>query len=213
MAMLLSRARLGLRLSHAARSAEHLSSYSESGSFSVFSFRMRYTMLLKNQTDPTIADFFYEKWLHAWAGDAPSYNYWFVTSFAMGCMVGILSRHWFFNPDLYGRKQESRKPFPDRHRQFAFSLPYFNHRLRNCSAKYRWCMIDNEPDWADFHPAGYRPNRKCHFKRPYLWCFTVPRYAIEDPLFTSVTHENMNRIYEDMGYSKKPYYIQVEEEE
>jgi len=41
----------------------------------------------------------------------------------------------------------------------------------------------------------------------------VPRYAIEDPLFTSVTHENMNRIYEDMGYSKKPYYIQVEEEE
>merc|ERR1712113_1166999 len=126
----------------------------ESGSFSVFSFRMRYTMLLKNQTDPTIADFFYEKWLQAWAGDAPSYNYWFVTSFAMGCMVAILTRHWFFNPDLHGRKQEQRKHMPDRHRQWAFSLPYFNHRLRNMSAKYRWCMIDNEPDGRIITPPA-----------------------------------------------------------
>ena len=24
----------------------------------------------------------------------------------------------------------------------------------------RACFIDNEPDWADKHPLGYRPNRK-----------------------------------------------------
>merc|ERR1719230_2248248 len=196
--MLLSRARLGLRLGRLARSGDHLSSYSEVGSFSTFSFRQRYTLLLKNQTDPTIADFFYEKWLHAWVGDGPSYNYWFVTSMAMGIMVGILSRHWFFNPDIYGRQQESRKPMPDRHRQWSFSLPYFNHRMRNFTAKYRWCMIDNEPDWADYHP-----NRKQIHRRPYMWCFTVPRYAIEDPLHTSVSHANMTAIYEEIGYVKK----------
>merc|ERR1712226_1372263 len=174
------------------------------GSFSTFSFRMRYTMLLKNQTDPTIADFFYEKWLHAWAGDAPSYNYWWVTSMAMGCMVGILSRHWFFNPDLYGRRGEARKPMPDRHRQYSYSLPYFNHQLRNMSVKYKHCMIDNEPDYNNDHPLGYRPNRKLSHKRPFMWCFTVPRYSMEDPLFTSVTHENMKRIYAEIGYTKAP---------
>merc|ERR1712187_322465 len=113
----------------------------------------------------------------AWAGDAPSYNYWFVTSFAMGCMIGILTRHWFFNPDIHGRYQESRKPFPDRHRQWAFSLPYYNHRM------------------------------------PYMWCFTVPRYTCEDPLFTSVTHANMNRIYEEIGYSKPQPWMKNEEDE
>mmetsp|Transcript_70978 Transcript_70978/g.161232 ORF Transcript_70978/g.161232 Transcript_70978/m.161232 type:complete len:211 (-) Transcript_70978:99-731(-) len=203
MAMLLSRARM-MRMSGLLRSADHLSSYSEVGSFSTFTFRQRYTILLKNQTDPTIADYFYEKWLHAWVGDAPSYNYWFVTAFAMGSMVGILPRHWFFNPDIYGRQQEVRKPMPDRYRQYSFSLPFYNHRLRNMSTKYKWCMIDNEPDWADYHPLGYRPNRKPIHRRPYMWCFTVPRYTCEDPLFTSVTHANMNAIYEEIGYTKKP---------
>jgi len=205
--MFLSCRRL-MHYSRALRSAEHLSAYSEVGSFSTFSFRQRYTIFLKNQTDPTIADFFYEKWLHAWVGDGPSYNYWWVTSFAMGAMIGILTRHWFFNPDIYGRKQEKRKPMPDRHRQWSYSIPFYNHRLRNIATTYKWCMIDNEPDWNNHHPLGYRPNRKLQHKRPYMWCFTVPRYAIEDPLFTSVTHANMNRIYEEIGYTKK-----TEEEE
>merc|ERR1712012_721328 len=34
----------------------------------------------------------------------------------MGCMVAIPTRHWFFNPDLHGRKQEQRKHMPDRQR-------------------------------------------------------------------------------------------------
>eukprot|EP00931_Biecheleriopsis_adriatica_P035791 TRINITY_DN2061_c0_g1_i3.p1 TRINITY_DN2061_c0_g1~~TRINITY_DN2061_c0_g1_i3.p1 ORF type:complete len:201 (-),score=35.41 TRINITY_DN2061_c0_g1_i3:74-676(-) len=192
---------MAMLLSRAMRSG-HLSSYSAVGNFSHFSFRQRYTIMLKNQTDPTIADFFYEKWLHAWVADPPSYNYWFVSSMAFGACIGILTRQVFFNPDVYFRKQEVRKPLPDRHRQWTFSLPFYNHRLRNMVAKYRWAFIDNEPDWADHHPLGYRPNRKqCH-RRPYIWCLTVPRYNIEDPLYTSVSHENMNRIYEEVGYIK-----------
>lgn len=212
MALVLSQARLGLRAARALRSAEHLSSYSEVGPWSTFSFRMRYTILLKNQTDPTIADYFYEKWLHAWVNDVPSYNYWFISTLAVGAVTGILTRHWFFNPDIYGRQQEVRKPLPDRHRQFSFSLPYFNNRMRNFTAKYKWCVIDNEPDWADFHPLGYRPNRKQIHRREYMWIFTVPRYTCEDPLYTSVTHENMNRIYENAGYWKRPSFMKNEEE-
>ena len=53
----------------------------------------------------------------------------------------------------------------------------FNHRLRNFAAKYRWAMIDNEPDWVNNHPLGYRPNRKHIHRRPYAWCFSLPRYT------------------------------------
>uniref|UniRef100_A0A7S1AZJ2 Uncharacterized protein n=1 Tax=Noctiluca scintillans TaxID=2966 RepID=A0A7S1AZJ2_NOCSC len=201
MAMIRSAVR-HFQLTQALRSNVHLSAYSATGKWSTWSFRQRYNIALKSITDPTLADYFYEKWLHAWVGDAPSYNYWWVTSFGLGCMVSILTRHWYFNPDLYGRKQEARKPFPDRHRQWSYSLPYFNHRLRNLSGKYRWAMIDNEPDWVDNHPLGYRPNRKHIHRRPYAWCFSVPRYTIEDPLFTSVSHENMCRIYDEIGYKK-----------
>merc|ERR1719230_78830 len=198
MALLLSSRRL-MHFTRMARSAEHLSSYSASGPWSTFSVRQRYTMLLKNQTDPTIADFFYEKFVVAWAGDVPSYNYWWVTTVAMGAAFGILTRHWFFNPDIYGRKQETKKPFPDRFRQFSYSLPYYNHQLRNMVAPYRWAFIDNEPDWADKHPLGYRPNRMQGHKRPPFFVLCAPRYRMEDPLYSSTTYENMCRIYDEVG--------------
>jgi len=171
---------------------------------STFSMRQRYTILLKTQTDPTISDYFYDNMVHAWFADPPSYAYWWVTCMSMGLMVGILSRHWFFNPDLYGRRQEAQKPFPDRHRQFGYCLPYFNHRMRNFSVKYKWAFIDNEPDYADVHPIGYRPNRIQSHRRPYMYCFTIPRYTMEDPLFTSTLTGNMERMYQEIGYTKKP---------
>merc|ERR1711963_1361198 len=128
-------------------------------------------------TDPTIADFFFEKWLHGWAGDVPSYTFCWCTCFSLDSALAILTRHWFFNPDVYGRKQEYKKPMPDRHRQWSYSLPYFNHRIRNIAAKYRWAFVDNEPDWVNNHPLGYRPNRKQVHKRPMgtVCVWSVPR--------------------------------------
>jgi len=196
----------------ALRSSGHMSAYSEVGSFSTFSIRQRYNIMLKAQTDPTISDYHFENMLHAWFADPPSYNYWWVTSMAMGCMVGILTRHWFFNPDVYGRRQENKKPMPDRHRQWSYSLPYFNHRLRNIVTKYKFAFIDNEPDWADKHPLGYRPDRKQTHRRPYMWVFTIPRYTCQDPLYTSCTHESMERIYQEIGYTKKPKSDEDEED-
>merc|ERR1712146_573594 len=120
------------------------------------------------------ADFFFEKWLHAWVGDPPSYNYSFITAYALGVAWCIICRHWFFNPDVYGRKQEMRKPLPDCHRQWSYSLPFYNHRLRAMCTKFKWAFIDNEPDYSDKNCLGYRPERKQVHRRPYLWVFTVP---------------------------------------
>eukprot|EP00971_Amphidinium_carterae_P051812 1020135-Amphidinium_carterae.1 len=92
-------------------------------------------------------------------------------SFAAGVWVACWTRTSYFDPDVTWRKQEIayacqevRKPFPDRWRQYQYVLPYHNHRLRNMvrshptmpvcvrAAKYRWALIDNEPDWADYNP-------------------------------------------------------------
>jgi len=196
----------------AIRRSGHVTAFSEPGALSTFSLRQRYTILLKSQTDPTLSYYYYDNMVHAWFADPPSYAYWWVTSMAMGLMVGILSRHWFFNPDLYGRRQEVQKPFPDRHRQFGYCLPYFNHRMRNYVLKYKWCVIDNEPDYGDKHPLGYRPDRAQSHRRFYMFFHTTPRYSMQDPLFTSTLHGNMEKMYQEIGYTKKPKGEDDEEE-
>merc|ERR1711862_1012645 len=108
---------------------------------------------------------------------------------------------------IYGRRQECKKPMPDRVRQWQYSLPYFNHRLRNMCTKYNWAWVDNEPDWNLWHPLGYRPNRKMIHRRPCFWQLTVPRYACQDPLLTSVLHDNMEAIYDEIGYTNKKFWF------
>lgn len=199
-----SQAMRGLRQSPALRAGnEKVTSFSECGPQSTFSLRQRYTLWLKVTTDPTIADYKYEKFVKGYCADVPSYHYYGISSFSFGVAMASCFRHLFFNPDIYVRKQENKKPWPDRHRQFSYSLPYFNHRLRNISRKYRHCFIDNEPDWIDNHPLGYRPNGQATHKRCFMaFLFTIPMYRIEDPLYTSTTFKNFNKIYEDIGYSK-----------
>mmetsp|Transcript_25808 Transcript_25808/g.59613 ORF Transcript_25808/g.59613 Transcript_25808/m.59613 type:complete len:214 (+) Transcript_25808:97-738(+) len=209
----LSAARLALRLSKPVLSNDHLTAYSAKGPMSTFSMRQRYSVICKPLSDHAISDYFYEKFVHAWFADAPSYNYWWVMSFAAGVWVACWTRTSYFDPDVTWRKQEVRKPFPDRWRQYQYVLPYHNHRLRNMAAKYRWALIDNEPDWADYNPLGVRPNRKQCYARPYAWIFTCTRYSCQDPLYTSCTHENMNRMYEEIGYRKNPYKFDFLEEE
>ena len=38
-------------------------------------------------------------------------------------------------------------------------------RLRNWVSNFRWMLIDNEPDWADWNAAGIRPDRTPAHKR------------------------------------------------
>merc|ERR1712130_493872 len=122
--------------------------------------------------------------------------------FAVGIMSFHMSRLWFANPDVYGRRQEYKKPLPDRHRQWGYALPFYNTRLRSIMRANSWCMIDNEPEFCSNHPLGYRPNRVFLHRRPWVTIFTIPRYQIMDPLYTSCSYENFNRIYEECGYAK-----------
>ena len=133
--------------------------------------------------------------------DVPVYNYLFFAVFGAGYCAAIMLRHSLFNPDVYYRRGELRKPFPDRHRQYSYTLPFYNTRARNFAAKWRATFIDNEPDYMDHNPLGLRPDRKqTHRRLPGLW-FSIPRYFEEDPLFTSVSHKNIGDMYRKMGYS------------
>jgi len=177
-------------------------SYSRPGqSWTTYSLRQRYPVFMKAHTDPILSDYFYARAVKDWAYDVPSYNYWFQMTVGFVLAVLSCSRHMFFNPDVYVRRQEVRKPYSDRVRQWSYSLPFFNHTLRNKAARHRRDYIDNEPDWIDHHPAGYRPDRHQLHSRMYA-VFSVSRYAEEDPYYTTTLHSNMSKIYQDIGYSK-----------
>merc|ERR1712194_796224 len=135
-----------------------------------------------------------------WTRDAPSFQFVWLTMCAMGLMVAQLFRQIFYNPDVYFRRQECKKPMQDRHRQWSYSLPYYNHHMRNMAVKYKFAFVDNDWNWNDEHPLGYRPNRGHSHRRPMFWVYTCTRYTCEDPLLESTRYENFNKIYEEVGY-------------
>merc|ERR1712224_325329 len=117
--------------------------------------------------------------------------------------------HALCNPDVTYRKQEMRKHQPDRERQHAYSLPYYNHQIRNISAKYRWIMCDNEPDWGDDCPSGTRPQRQQTHRLPLfgsVFNYINYRYTMDDPMFTTNSYRNMSAMYHKIGYKKLPGY-------
>eukprot|EP00397_Hematodinium_sp_SG-2012_P045295 GEMP01050830.1.p1 GENE.GEMP01050830.1~~GEMP01050830.1.p1 ORF type:complete len:197 (+),score=22.52 GEMP01050830.1:82-672(+) len=184
------------------KSLDKLISFSEAGGFTTYSMRQRFPCYNKAHTDPVVTDYFYARFVQDWCYDVPSYNYWFQMSIGFTLAILSCSRHLLFNPDVYVRRQEIKKPHSDRIRQHAYALPFFNHQLRNMSRKYSWMYIDNEYDLNDAaHPAGYRPARHQSHNR----CFgvlSVPRYADQDPYHKTCSTKNMAKMYRDIGYSK-----------
>ena len=174
---------------------------SRTGAWSSDWWRNRVPLFNFTAQDPMMQEFLFRRSL-VFAYDVPAYNYIFFAVFGAGYCAGILLRHLLFNPDVYHRRQELRKPYPDRQRQYAYSLPYYNSRARNFAAKWRNSLIDNEPDWLDNSPAGLRPERKQTHRRMPLLLQSIPMYFEEDPLYTSVSHENMGKLYREMGYSQ-----------
>lgn len=181
------------------------------GPWSSAGMRERYYMHLKMTTDPFLQDFFFKRFVHLSCSDPNSYGLYILCSIAWGICVGSCTRHLLFNPEVYFRRQENLKPMPDRHRQYTYALPFHNHNLRNRVAQYRWTVIDNEPDYLDKHPLGLRPNRIQAISKAGPWhcIYSHDMYPADDPLFTSCSHENMKRIYNEVGYTKE----EVEEEE
>ncbi len=177
--------------------------YSAPGIFSVQSFRNRRFLLLTRTPDPMIFEWSVRRSLRSLFYDVPSYNYVWSIVFGFGLAAGMMLRHAWFNPDVYIRRQELTKPLPDRIRQFSYASAYYNGFARNWGTAYKSTFIDNEPDWADYHPLGIRPNRKQAPKRLFGLNQNIPMYFEEDPLYTSTLHGNMGRMYKSIGYSKQ----------
>jgi hypothetical protein len=187
-----------------------LKCHSARGNYSSAIFREKFYMHLKMTTDPFLQDFFFKRAVFQLSCDPNMYPMYGLCSLSFGIMVGSLMRHMLFNPDVYFRRQENKKPMPDRVRQFTYALPFYNHQLKNWCAKYRWQFIDNEPDYADAHPGGLRPYRQQSPYMCYSFGISMPfgRYTTDDPMYTTVSHKNMCDIYAKAGYAHVP----VEEE-
>ena len=177
--------------------------YSAKGSISVQGFRNRRFLLFTRTPDPMLFEWSVRRSLKSLFYDVPSYNYIWTIALGFGFATGMCLRHIYFNPDVYFRRQELAKPLPDRQRQFFYCGMYYNGKSRNLATAYKATFIDNEPDWADYHPLGIRPNRKQSHKRLPGLNQNIPMYMDQDPLYTSALHSNMKRIYQSIGYSKQ----------
>lgn len=197
----------GVRRLTFGKSLDKLLSYSEPGGFSTYSIRQRFPIYNKAHTDPVVTDYFFARFVHDWCYDVPSYNYWFQMALGFTLALMSVSRHLLFNPDIYCRRQEAKKPFPDRHRQYQYASPFYNHQLRNYATRYGWCWIDNDWDVHEKpHPAGAHPTREHatyrHWSIPGCHTTTAPRYQEEDELLSSTSTKNFARIYRQLGYSE-----------
>lgn len=175
--------------------------YSGPGIFSVQSFRNRRFLLYTRTPDPMIWEWSVRRSLRGLFYDIPSYNYIWPLAFGFGLAAGMMLRHAWFNPDVYIRRQELAKPLPDRHRQFFYASGFYNGASRNWATQFKATFIDNEPDWADYHPLGIRPQRKQSHKRLPGLNQNIPRYYDSDPHYTGALHSNMKKIYRSIGYS------------
>jgi hypothetical protein len=181
-----------------------LTVHSARGGLSSATLRDKYYMHFKMTTDPFLQDFFFKRSVHQMCNDPSCYGLYGLCSVAWGICVGICARHFLFNPDVYFRRQENLKPMPDRHRQWTYAMPYFNHNLKNRLAGWRWIMIDNEPDYIDAHPGGLRPYRQQNPVAPWsILRTTESSYAIDDPMMTTCSYKNMKMIYAKAGYAHK----------
>eukprot|EP00389_Voromonas_pontica_P003546 GDKH01005234.1.p1 GENE.GDKH01005234.1~~GDKH01005234.1.p1 ORF type:complete len:196 (-),score=17.63 GDKH01005234.1:300-887(-) len=155
--------------------------------------------------DPMIKRYMWAKFRNHWYADSTYYPYFFLTAAGAGIVMGVSARHFLFNPDVYVRFGEKRLSLPDRHFQHSYSLPYYNHHLRNYVARFRWSLIDNEPDYSgQAHPWGIRPTRTTSPTRMWLMSTCAyGKYHIDDPLFERNSHMGMNQMFEEMGYYPK----------
>eukprot|EP00925_Amoebophrya_sp_RCC4383_P019083 GSA25T00005641001.1 len=119
------------------------------------------------------------------------------------CALLIISEIALCPDNQIVRRQERYHAKPDCFRLHSYAIPYFNHRMRNTVRKYRWTMIQNEPDWADKCHSGLRPdgvqgNSLFWVRNPLN--YTSFKYYAQCPLSTSLSTINYERIHHDMGY-------------
>lgn len=159
-------------------------------------------------TDNKLLKFFFKKSYNNWFNDPSQYNYYFISYYAVALSMCIILRNLLFNPDVHFRRQDKRRNIIDRYQHHAYSLPYFNHWLRNFSQSFKSSLIDNEPDYQDVDPWSFRPNRIQFYGR-FPFFFEIPKYHIDDPTFDKNSYKYMQNYYEEIGYVQKSENMRV----
>lgn len=202
---------MGLRVSKTARAPPDRLLYSKKGPMSSYAWRMRYPNYMYHQSDVTISDFFFNKWVELNLEYPCMVQIWQLNWLAIGGGTGFAVRQFLWNPDVWFREQEVFIPHPDRFRMWCYSLPYYNHRARNWSAKYVHEILIIEPDWKDEALAGCRPVREQSHRLSLIfnmfhWSQQYRYPPIEDPLYSSNSSKNYCRMYHNEGYRLDPRF-------
>lgn len=175
--------------------------FSANGSFSVQWLRNRRFILTARVSDTMTWELLMRRTLVRVFYDVAVYNYVWSGGLIAGWCAGASLRHLMFNPWVQIKRGERNKLQADRVKQSQYAPYFYNTLSRRIAAPYRASLIDNEPDWIDYHPLRTRPNRRQGNKRLPGLFFSIPRYVEEDPLYSSVTHEAFGKMYRKIGYS------------
>ncbi|CAD2099866.1 conserved Plasmodium protein, unknown function [Plasmodium vinckei lentum] len=150
-------------------------------------------------TDNKLLKYFFKKSYNNWFNDPSQYNYYFISYYASAISVAVVLRNLLFNPDVHFRRQDKRRNIVDRYQHHAYSLPYYNHWLRNFSQSFKSSLIDNEPDYQEVDPLSFRPKRTLFYGR-FPFFFEIPKYNVDDPYHEKNSHKYMQEYYKNIGY-------------
>lgn len=154
-------------------------------------------------TDNKLLKFFFKKSYNLWFNDTSQYYYYFLSYYAVAISAGMILRHLLCNPDVHFRRQDKRRNIIDRYQHHAYSLPYYNHWLRNFSLGFKYSLIDNEADFQDQAEfCGLRPHRVQHYGR-FPTFYEIPKYNVDNPTYEQNLHKHMQNYYESIGYLPK----------
>lgn len=152
-------------------------------------------------TDNKLLKFFFKKSYNSWFNDPSQYNYYFISYYAVAISFAVIFRNLLFNPDVHFRRQDKRRNIIDRDQHHAYSLPYYNHWLRNFSQSFKNTLIDNEPDYQEEDPWSFRPKRTLFYARFPLF-FEIPKYSVDTATYEQNSYKHMQDYYKTIGYIK-----------
>ncbi|EPR57524.1 NADH-ubiquinone reductase complex 1 MLRQ subunit [Toxoplasma gondii TgCatPRC2] len=178
----------------------HLTIILNSGKMNAAHLRAIFGNWCTRGTDHIVVDMYAKKFYKAYFADPVQYNYLFVSFFAVGCAATMCLRHLMLNPDICVRRGDARRHFIDRWQHHLYSLPYYNHYLRNFALRFQNSIVDNEPDYLGSHPWGVRPKRGLNYGRLPFTFMNPYRYFVDDPQYVNTLHDSMEKHYEALGY-------------
>eukprot|EP00916_Digyalum_oweni_P019504 GHVL01032442.1.p1 GENE.GHVL01032442.1~~GHVL01032442.1.p1 ORF type:complete len:189 (+),score=15.89 GHVL01032442.1:55-621(+) len=152
--------------------------------------------------DPVLQRFMWNRGMKIGGDDVPTYGFLGLCGISVGGSMAIFLRLAGMEPHHTWRTADKGKPELDRQRCHAYSLPYYNCRVRNWACRFWSTFIDNEPDYCLNHPLGIRPNRRMGYNRlPFI--FSSQRYLINDPNYKKTLHSEREKYFKSIGYYGK----------